>query len=103
MIYYSDNKVKKLDTFFTGHVPNDYHCADDTLEFIEQSCQSPWCTLFLVWHESSDWWPLWVQQWIVDCSHTRYPTRTSTDKNLGGSDGVNAETTLVCGICSSAN
>ena len=42
------------------------------------------CTLFFVWHESSDWWPLWVQQWIVDCSHTCCPSKTLRQKIWGG-------------------
>ena len=44
----------------------------------------PYTLFFSVRHESSDWWPLWVQQWIVDCSHTYYPSRTPRNKNLWG-------------------
>ena len=33
--------------FFTGRVPNDNHCADDTLEFVKRGCLLPWHSLFL--------------------------------------------------------
>ena len=63
------------------------------LEFIERSCQFPpppdTRFFFLVWHESSDRWPLWVQQWIVDCSDKWCPSRIPRYKNLRVSDRVN--------------
>ena len=38
--------VKLKGSIFSEHVPNDYYCADDTLEFVGRSCQSSWRTLF---------------------------------------------------------
>ena len=71
----------------TGHVPNDRHCADDTVRLIERNCQSPRCIPCSVLYESSDWWPLSVQQLIANFSRTHCPSRTPRDKH--------AETTRV--------
>ena len=124
MIYYWDKKLKKVscpgswynnnwkklfdvscsrNAFFSRRVPNDRHFADDTLEFVERSCQSPRHNLFSVSHEISDWWLFWVQQWIIDCSHTRCPSRTCSDKYLRDSDQVSAETSRVRDVCWSAD
>ena len=46
-------------------------CADDIIEFVERSCQSPRRMLLSVWHESSDWLPLWVQQFLLTFSQSQ--------------------------------
>ena len=57
---------------------------------------------FSVWHESFDSWPL--QQWIMNSSHTRCPSRTPKDKKeMTVSDQVNVETTRVRISCWSAD